>query len=133
MSEIQHPLHYQRPVSTFWWLRRRAYLIFALRELSCLGVAWFVVFLLLLVNSINAGKDQYLHFLALSAHPWMLLLNLTSLLLVVLHAITWFKQMPQALVVRLRGRRLPRPCIAVSMYLMWAVLSAMTTWIVLGR
>ncbi len=133
MNQLQQPKRYYQPVSLFWWLRRRSYLLFALRELSCLFVAWFVAYLLLLVRAINAGEDRYQQFLSASANPWLLLLNMIALLFVVLHTITWFNQTPQAIVVRIRDQRLPRHGIVMSMYLLWAAVSAVTTSIVLER
>ena len=46
---------YRQPVSRYWWVKRRSYLLFMLREISCVFVAWSVVYLLLLVHAINAG------------------------------------------------------------------------------
>ncbi len=46
-----HPRWLRRKLSTYWWLEKRAYVAFILREGSCMFVAWFVVYLLLLVNS----------------------------------------------------------------------------------
>lgn len=133
MTQLQQPRRYYPPLSPFWWLRRRSYFLFALRELSCLFVAWFVVYLLLLVSAIDAGEDRYQWFLSTSASPWLLLLNMIALLFVVLHAITWFSQTPQAIVVRIRGQRVSREWIIASMYLLWSTLSAVITWIVLKQ
>jgi fumarate reductase subunit C len=133
MNQLHQPRRYFQPISPFWWLRRRSYFLFALRELSCLFVAWFVVSLLLLVSSINAGNDRYQQFLSTSANPWMLLLNMIALLFVVLHAITWFSQTPQVIVVRMHGRRVPRKWIVMFIYLFWAVLSAVVAWTIMGR
>jgi fumarate reductase subunit C len=126
------PLRYRRPVSAFWWLQRRAYVAFVLRELSSLFVAWFVVLLLLLVNAVTAGQAQYRQFLDWTANPWIVLLNVIALLFVVLHAITWFHLTPQAMVVRLRGRRVPRKWVLGSLYLAWIAVSAVAAWVVLG-
>jgi fumarate reductase subunit C len=127
-----HPRWHRTRVSTFWWLERRSYLVFILRELSSVFVAWFVVFLLLLVHAVGQGSDRYQQFLAWSANPWVLLLNLVALCFVVLHAVTWFNLAPKAMVVRLRGRRLPPLWIAASNYLAWALVSAIVAWLVLG-
>lgn len=132
MNEVCQPRRYRKPISTFWWLRRRSYLVFALRELSCLFVAWFIVFLLLLVGAIGAGPERYQQFLIWSATPWILLLNFIALLFVTLHAITWFDQIPQVIVLRLRDRRVPRTWIVASMYLLWVVISTVAAWIVIG-
>jgi fumarate reductase subunit C len=126
------PQLYQSPISTFWWLRRRSYLTFVLRELSSVFVAWSVVYMLLFINAVRQGDQRYQEFLDWSASPWLLVINLVTLLFVVFHAITWFNLTPQAMVVRLRGRRVPRSLIAASVYLGWLVVSAFVVWLLVG-
>jgi len=128
-----HPRWYRAPVSTYWWLQRRSYLIFILRELSSVFVAWFVVFLLLLIRAVSQGNEEYQQFLAWAATPWVVVLNLVAFLFVVLHAITWLNLTPAAIVVRLRGRRVPASWIAASAYLGWAAVSVFLAWLVLTR
>ena len=123
---------YRPPVSRFWWLHRRSYLLFVLRELSSVFVAWFVVYLLLLVDAVHAGSDSYQRFLQWSSNPWMLVLNFVALAFVLLHAITWFNLAPKAIVIRIRGRRLPPRSVAAAHFAAWAVASAVVAWIVLG-
>jgi fumarate reductase subunit C len=118
-----HPKWLRTRVSTYWWLTRRSYLAFILRELSSVFVAWFVVYLLLLVRAVLQGLVSYLRFLHLSAHPIVLGLNLITLFFVVLHAITWFNLAPQALVIHLKGKRVPGSLISASNYLAWIVVS----------
>jgi fumarate reductase subunit C len=133
MKEIYRTRRYRKPVSPFWWLQRRSYIVFALRELSCLFIAWFVVFLLLLVSAVDAGEDRYNQFLTMAARPWMWLLNVIALLFVLLHAITWFYLMPQAIVLRVRGKRVARIWTVAFLYLCWIVLSWIICWIVVSR
>jgi fumarate reductase subunit C len=128
-----HPRWHRPRISTWWWLKRGSHLAFILRELSSVFVAWFVVFLLLLVSSVSRGEDAYREFQRWAASPGILLLNFVSLLFVVFHAVTWFNLAPQALVVRLRGKRVPGVLIAASNYAAWAVVSALVAWAVLGR
>jgi fumarate reductase subunit C len=116
----------------FWWVHRRSYLLFVLRELSCVFVAWFVVYLVLLVAAVHRGNGSYLQFLEWSGRPWMVVLNLVALAFVVLHAITWFTLAPKAMVLRLHGRRLPSRMVAAGHFAAWAVASAVVAWIVLG-
>jgi fumarate reductase subunit C len=118
-------------VSTYWWLERRSYLAFILRELSSVFVAWFVVFLLLLVHAVSQGELSYLQFLTWAGSPVVLLLNLVSLLFVVFHAVTWFNLAPQAMAVRLRGKPVPGTWIAASNYAVWALVSAVLAWLLL--
>ena len=93
-----HPRWYRPRISTYWWLKRGSYLVFILRELSSVFVAWFVVYLLLLVRAAGGGDESYRQVLAWAASPGVLLLNVVSLFFVVFHAVTWFNLAPQALV-----------------------------------
>ena len=126
-----HPRWYRPRMSVFWWVGRRSYLVFVLRELSSVFVAWSVVFLLLLVHALSQGGAAYQRFLNLSSNPWMLALNVVALAFVVFHAITWFNLAPQAMVVRIRGKRVPRSAIAGAHYAAWALLSALAAWLIL--
>lgn len=126
------PQRYRAPTSRLWWVHRRSYLLFVLRELSSLFVAWFVVYLVLLIDAVHGGMDSYQRFLELTGRPWVLALNLAAMAFVLLHAITWFNLAPQAIVVRVQGRRLPAPAVAAAHFGAWAVASAVIAWIVLG-
>jgi len=134
------PLYRQR-VSLFWWARRRSYLLFVLRELSSVFVAWVVVYLMMMANAVYSGSAQYQEFLDWSARPWVLLLNLVALLFLLLHSVTWFNLAPQAIVVRLKGRRVPPRLrgwlvpprvVAAAHFSAWLVASALVALIVLG-
>src|SRR5215471_8444193 len=127
-----HPRWYRPRLSVFWWVGRRSYLLFVLRELSSVFVAWSVVFLLLLVYAVGQGGRQYRQFLHLSGDPWMLALNAVTLAVRVFHALPWFSLAPQAMVVRSRGKRVPRSAIAGAHYAGWALLSALAAWLILG-
>ena len=125
------PRLYRKPISRFWWLRRRSYLIFVLRELSSLFVAWFVVYLLLLVNAVSSGSEQYQRFLNWSAGPGVLALNLIALLFVLMHTVTWFNLAPKAMVVHVRSRPVAPVVILGLHYLAWALLTVIVLLVVL--
>jgi fumarate reductase subunit C len=118
---------YRRPVPPFWWLHRRSYLLFVLRELSSVFVAWFVAYLLLLIDAVNRGSDAYRRFLDWAGSPAIVLLNVVALAFVVLHAVTWFNLAPRAIVIRIRGQRLPSWMVAAAHFTAWTVVIA---WIV---
>ena len=130
--QSQQARPYRPPVSRLWWLHRRSYLLFVLRELSSVFVAWFVVYLLLIVDAVQAGNDSYQRFLDWSGRPWVLILNIVALAFVLLHSITWFNLAPKAMVVRMGGKRLAPRSVAAAHFAAWAVVSAVAAWIVLG-
>ncbi|MGQ0650047.1 MAG: fumarate reductase subunit C [Gemmatimonadaceae bacterium] len=127
-----HPRWLRRRVSTYWWLGRWSYLAFILRELSSLFIAWFVVYLLLLIRAMSGGDASYQEFLAWSARPGVLLLNVVTLFFVFFHALTWFNLAPKAMVVHVRGKRLPGALIAIANYGAWVVVSAFLVWVLLA-
>jgi fumarate reductase subunit C len=127
-----HPRWLRTRVSTYWWLGRGSYLAFILRELSSIFVAWFVVYLLLLVRAVSRSDASYQQFLVWSARPAILLLNVVTLFFLVYHSITWFNLAPQAMVVHVGPKRLPGILIALSNYLAWVAVSAVLAWLILG-
>ena len=122
---------YQRPVRLLWWTERRSYVLFVLRELSSVFIAWFVVFLLLLINAVSDGEASYQKFLDWSGQWWVVAINVIAMLFVLLHAVTWFALAPRAMVIKVRGRRLPPRQVVAAHYLAWLVLSAIVAWVVL--
>src|SRR5262245_11894647 len=112
----------------FWWLSRPTYLMFVLRELSSVFVAWTVVYLLLMARAVGRGPAEWEAFLDWSKSPWLIGLNVVAFLFVVYHAITFANLTPQAMVVKLRGRKVPGPLMAASVYVGWVVVSVMLAW-----
>jgi fumarate reductase subunit C len=118
-----HPRWHRTRVSTYWWLGRASYFLFILRELSSLAVAWCVIYLLMLVAAVSRGNVGYQHLLDWSRTPFALFMNIGSLVFVTLHAVTWFNLAPQAMVVKVAGRRVPGLLIAGANYGGWIVVS----------
>ena len=121
---------YRPRVSTWWWTRKRTYFVFVMRELSSIFVAWFVVYLLLVVRAISSGEAAYLRFLGWASAPWVTLLNVVALVFVLLHTVTWFNLTPQAMAVRVGGRRVPALQIIAGQYAGLAVVSGFVFWLV---
>ena len=137
MSQSQAQPEYQHRVlpprvSTFWWLEKGAYFAFILRELSCVFVAWFVVYLLLLVRAVSQGDVAYQEFLAWSATPLILFVNIVSLLSLVFHAVTFFAAAPQAMVVKVGRNTVPGSLVLAGHYAGWVAASAVVGWLLLG-
>ncbi|HKB35512.1 MAG TPA: hypothetical protein VKD72_03600 [Gemmataceae bacterium] len=126
-----HPRWYRTRVSTYWWLQNQGYVVFILRELSSVFVAWFVVFGLMLVHAVSQGKAEYEQFLLWAANPVLIGVNLISLFFVVFHSITWFNLAPKALVARVGGKRVPPLVIAASNYALWVVVSVLVALLVM--
>ena len=126
-----HPRWYRQPVSTWWWLRRRSYVAFILREVSSVFVAWSVLFLLMLIRAVGNGAGGYADFVDWADTPWVVLLNVVTLAFITYHSVTWFQLTPKAMVVRLRGRVVPGVAIAGSAFAGWVVVSLFVAWLLL--
>ena len=137
MSQSQAQPEYQHRVlpprvSTFWWLKKGSYFAFILRELSCVFVAWFVVYLLLLVRAMGQGEAAYQQFLAWSGTPLILFVNIVSLLSLVFHTVTFFAAAPQAMVVKVGPNPVPGSLVLAGAYAGWLGASAVIGWLLLG-
>ena len=151
------PTTYRQPVSRLWWLKKRTYFLFVMRELSSLFVAWFAVFLMIMVFAIGRGEASYQNFMNWAGSPIVIVINLVTLAFLILHTVTWFALTPQAMVVRgpggrqvpamkevnVAGRlvtaatvvrvggRVPAGLVIASQYIGLAVVSAFIAWLVL--
>ena len=150
------PVTYRRPVSRLWWAKKPTYLLFLMRELSCVFVAWAVAYLLMLIYALGRGEASYSRFLDWAGSPLVVIVNVVTLAFLVLHSVTWFALTPQAMVVRLGGRkvmttkmvhvsgqvlpaatvvrvggRVPAGMVIAMQYLGLAVVSAFIAWLVI--
>ena len=150
------PTTYRQPVSRLWWLKKRTYFLFVMRELSSVFVAWFAVFLMIMVFAIGRSEASYQKFMNWAASPVVIVINIVALAFLVLHTVTWFALTPQAMVVRgpggrqvvatrmvqVAGRivpaatvvrvggRVPAAVVIASQYAGLAVVSAFIAWLV---
>ncbi|MGW5237762.1 hypothetical protein ACWEOW_02410 [Monashia sp. NPDC004114] len=127
------PAAYRPHVGKLWWIGRWSYTFFVLREISAVFVAWSVVFMLLLLRAVGQGEAQYRAFLDWAGTPWVVVLNVITVAFLLLHAVTWFNLTPAAMVVWLRGRRVPPAAIAGGAFAGWVVVSAVVVWLVVTR
>ena len=128
---LYHPRWYRRRVSVWWWLQNRSYAGFVLRELTSVFVAFFAVVYLWQLRALVQGPEAYGQFLARLKTPLFLTLDAVAFLFVLFHAITWLNLAPKAMVMRLRGKRVPDWVILSSNYAAWLVLSGAVAFMLL--
>ena len=128
---LYHPRWYRRRVSVWWWLQNRAYTGFVLRELTSVFVALFAVVYLWQLRALVQGPEAYARFLARLGTPPFLALHVVAFLFVIFHAVTWFNLAPSAMVVRVRGKRVPDWVIVGLNYAAWVFVSAAVALILL--
>ena len=137
MSQSQVRSEYEQPVlpprvSTWWWLGKPSYFAFILRELSCVFVGWFAVYLLLLVRAVTQGDASYQEFLAWSATSRIVSLNIVSFLFLIFHTVTFFDAAPRAMVVKIGSTKVPGSMVLAGHYAGWVAASALVCWLLLG-
>jgi len=123
---------YRRQMRTLWWVRKSSYFLFVMRELSSIFVAWWVLFLLILISAVGRGEPAYEDFQDFASNPAVLVVNVLAFAFVLLHVVTWFSLTPKAMDVRLGDRRVPAVMVVASQYAGLAVVSAFIYWLVTG-
>ena len=151
------PKPYIRKMPATWWLRKRAYFWFMLRELTAVFVAAYCVLLLILLwqlrqagNTAEArfqGPEAELSSARLNAQaselerivmfesstPWTIALHLVVLVFAVYHSVTWFNLTPQIMVIRMGEEKLPPIVLLLGNYLFWFAVSGLLIWLVIWR
>ncbi|MDA2926894.1 fumarate reductase subunit C [Acidobacteria bacterium AH-259-G07] len=123
---------YHRPVPKTWWLKRRAYFLFMIRELTSVFAAAYCAFLLVFIYKLGEGAQAYASMIDLMQSPSSIVLHCVTLTFVLYHTITWFNLTPKIMVLRVGEERVPPLVIAGTIYAGWIVLSLAIAWIVLG-
>ena len=123
---------YHRPVPNTWWLKRKPYVLFMIRELTSIFVAGYCIFLLVFVYKLTQGADIYGNFIDVLKSPSSVALHLITLAFVLYHTITWFNLTPKILVLYRGEDRIPQGLVAATFYAGWVVVSIIVTLLVLG-
>ena len=102
-----------------WWLNRKTYFLFMVRELTCLFVGGYALFLLVLLGQANDAVA----FAAMLNSPLSVVLHLVALLMVLYHSVTWINLTPKVMVVWRGEDRVSPRWIAAANYVAWVALS----------
>ena len=109
-----------------WWLKRKSYFMFMVRELTCLFVGGYALFLLILASRLGAAED----FSVLLKNPLWIVFQVVALPMVLYHTVTWLNLTPKVLVIWRGESRVSPLLIAGAHYVAWLVVSVIVLWIV---
>ena len=123
---------YHRHIPNTWWLKRKPYILFMIRELTSIFVAGYCVFLLILVFTLGEGHTSYNNLIATLKSPTSVVLHLVSLAFVLYHTITWFNLTPKILVLYRGEDRVPTRLVAGIFYVGWIGISIIIIKLILG-
>ncbi len=119
MSDDTKTKEYIRPMPANWWMMKKTYVLFMVRELTCMFVGGYALFLLVLV----ARRDEPQAFAELLNSPLLIALQIITLPMVLYHSITWFNLTPKVMVVWRGEERVSPLLIAGANYVVWAIIS----------
>jgi fumarate reductase subunit C len=114
---------YYPKMSRTWWLKKPAYLLFMLRELSSVFIAVFLVVFLTQIYQLTKGPDAYVAFARKLSSPGWIVLHIVAFLFAVLHSVTWFQSTAVVMPLKLGERELPRNLVLVLNIGAWIVAS----------
>ena len=117
-----------RPMPATWWLKKRTYFMFIVREMTSVFVAGYVVFLLFLVAR-AADQASFSAFYEGLKSPSSVALHLVALVMVLYHTVTWINLTPKVMVVFRGEQRVSPVLIAGVNYVAWLVVSAVVAWL----
>lgn len=123
---------YHKPVSNTWWLNRKPYILFMIRELTSVFVAGYCIFLLVLIYKLGQGQGAYAVFIGSLNSPSSVALHLISLAFVLYHTITWFNLTPKILVFYRGEEPIPQGLVAGTFYIGWLAVSIIIALLILG-
>ncbi len=88
MEPATHRKPYIRPVRASWWLKRKKYIFYMIRELTAVSNLWITVelFALILIGNLD-----------LLTHPVVLVLNALAMIGVMIHLVTWYAIFPKGI------------------------------------
>lgn len=109
-----------------WWLRRRSYLLYMIREVTSLPIAiWWLLFLVEM-SRLRSGSGGY--------HPleaWFVVVSVICLVAALWHSYTFLSLAGVILRVPLGERHVPPKAIVGAMFGLFAVLSAVVVALVI--
>ena len=126
------PRVYRPRMSIFWWVKRKAYVLFIMRELTSVFVAIYVLFILYQVHTLGQGAEAWEALLAWMATPVSITFHMILLIGLLYHSFTWIWIAPTATVLRIRGKRVPDRVIIAANLILWLLLSLVVAWFVVN-
>lgn len=116
---------FQPQLSTTWWLQRRNYRRYMLRELSSLPIALYAGVLVLALFRLGQGADAWAAWRASLASPAAIGLQLIALVFALIHSTSWFMLAPRTMPIYRGAERVADHWITAAHYLAWAVISVL--------
>ena len=90
MSARREPQSYHPTISPTWWLKKRRYFMFMMRELSSVFVAAFLLLFMYELFLVSKGAETFALFQESLRRPGFLAFYVVAFVFAIYHTITWF-------------------------------------------
>jgi len=121
---------YIRAVPSNWWLQKRSYTLFMVRELTSAFIAGYSIFLIVLVYRASQGVEEFARFCDALKSPLSIFLHLLVLAAALYHSITWFNLTPKIMAFWRGEEKVSDTAIQGANFVLWLVVSAVVAAIV---
>jgi len=117
------PRPYVRKIQRSWWLHHPRYVVYMIRELTCLFVGLYCAMLVVGLVRLAQGQAAWDAFLAALCSPLVVILQLVCLVFAIYHSVTWFALTPKAMPLMIKDEPVPGSVIVGAHYVGWAAVS----------
>lgn len=114
---------FSRPWHNDWWLHKRAYALYMIRELTCIALAAYAAVVIYGLGRLADGRAAWQDFVTALASPAFVTFHLLAFGLMVFHTVTWFALTPKAMPIMRNDDFVPGKYIVGAHYAVWAVVS----------
>ncbi len=126
------PKPYIRKMPATWWLQKRAYFWFMVRELTVVFMAVYCVVLLVLLYRLKQSNASFYKFVGdVLQNPWSIGFHFLAFVAAMYHTITWFALVPKAMVIRMGEEKVPPFLLVGALWLAWVLITGLMIWLVL--
>jgi len=114
---------YVRQIERSWWLSRRRYFVYMMREATCLFIALYSALLTDGLLRLSQGPEAWDSYVAAISSTPGVLFQLVCLGFAAFHSVTWFAVTPKAMPLVVKGEPVPPKAIIGAHFALWAVVS----------
>jgi fumarate reductase subunit C len=107
-----------------WWLTKRSYFLFMIRELTSVFIAIFLIVFLVQIYQLAEGQQAYTAFIQRLGSPGWITFHVVALLFAVYHTFTWFQSSSVVIPIKIGRQEIPRSVVLGLHFGAWIVASA---------
>lgn len=97
---MQKPMSYKPAMQRSWWRKHSFYVMYMLREATVLPMVFFACCLIAGLFALQGGEQSWQSWQAFMQAPWVIALNLLTLVAALFHAATFFPLFPRVMPIK---------------------------------